>query len=279
MHLKGCLASLPGADRIVVLDSGSTDRTEEIARRDPRVTWKRRTFTGFADQRNHGLETCFDPGELVLHLDADERMTPELEEEILAIDPTTSPAWNLASLTFLRGRPIPRASGYPVFQTRLSRAHDFRFIEVGHGQKAPPELGSLPRLRHPYEHHPFEKGLEEWRTRHKRYAQLEAEDIAAGAHYARWSGARHDPIARRQWMKRASGRLPGRPLMVFVYLMLLRGGVLDGPAGWEYCRRRAEYEAMVSRALRSLRRRNRPAGAPSAASPDSPPQPSRDRHP
>jgi glycosyltransferase involved in cell wall biosynthesis len=249
-QIEGCLRSLAAARRIVVIDSGSRDRTLELVASFPAVRVVQRPFVTFSAQRNHGLETCFEPGEWVLHLDADERLTPDLAAEIEGLLPSDETvAFNVASRTYLLGRPVLRASGYPVYQTRLTRAGRFHFEEVGHGQKAPARFGSLPRLRHPYDHYPFEKGHEAWRRRHERYAEREAADLLAGGRVALGS-ALADPIARRQWLRRATARLPFRAELVWAYLMFGRLGLLDGRAGWEYCRLRWLYERMVRERLR-----------------------------
>lgn len=244
LQIETCLRSLAPATRIVLLDSGSTDRTLEIAGRFAAVEVVKRPFSNFADQRNSGLAR-FPVGEWVLHLDADERLTPGLAAELDSLEPPPGAvAFNLAGLVFMHGRPIPRASGYPVYQTRLTRAGAFEFEQVGHGQKAPACLGTLPRLRQPYEHHPFEKGFEHWRLRHARYAEQEARALLAGRAGPTVAHALRDPIARRQWLKHASARLPFRPALVWLYLMLVRGGIFEGSVGREYCRRRWLYEGM-----------------------------------
>jgi glycosyltransferase involved in cell wall biosynthesis len=246
-HIDACLRSLAAADRIVVLDSGSRDGTCAIASSHRGVTVLTRDFESFSDQRNFGLAHCFAAGEWVLHLDADERLTPELREEILALTPAGDAlAYNLAPRTFLDGRPVLRASGYPVYQTRLTRAGFFEYEEVGHGQKAPARYGTLPSLRNPYDHHPFEKGFEEWYQRHLRYADKEALEALRGGRLAPPWGSISDPIRRRLWLNRATSRLRLRAWLVWAYLMFIRLGVLDGPAGWEYCRRRRIYEKMIS---------------------------------
>lgn len=253
LQIEGCLRSLAPAARVVVLDSGSTDRTLDIARGFERVEIVSRPFSSFADQRNVGLAS-FTPGEWVLHLDADERLTPALVAELQALEPPPGTvAFNLAGLVFMHGRPIPRASGFPVYQTRLTRAGAFEFEQVGHGQKAPAALGALPRLRAPYEHHPFEKGFEHWRLRHERYAEQEARALLVDGPGPGLRRALRDPIARRQWLKHASSRLPFRPSLVWLYLMFVRGGALEGAAGAEYCRRRWNYEGMVKKRMRERR--------------------------
>lgn len=251
LQIEGCLRSLAPARRVLLIDSGSTDRTLELARASDRVEVHSRPFEGFADQRNFGLQR-FEPGEWVLHLDADERLTPGLAAELAALQPPPDVvAYNVAGLVFVQGRPIPRSSGFPVYQTRLTRAGAFAFEQVGHGQKAPARLGALPRLREPYEHHPFEKGYEHWRARHVGYAEQEARALLSGGPGPTLRQALTDPIARRQWLKHATARLSFRPTLVWLYLMLMRGGVVEGAAGREFCRRRRIYEEMVAEALSS----------------------------
>lgn len=252
-QVRGCLASLVAAESVLVIDCGSRDRTLSIVGEFPRARAVTRPFVSFADQRNFGLETGFETGAWVFHLDADERLTGALVDELRALaPPAAAVAYNVASLTFLRGRSVARASGFPVYQTRLTRAGAFAFEQVGHGQKAPARYGPLPRLRAPYEHHPFEKGFEAWRARHATYARQEARDLAAPAARAPLAAAWRDPIARRQWLKHAAARWPLLPTLVWAWLMFARRGLLDGPAGWEYCRLRRLYERMVQDELRRL---------------------------
>jgi hypothetical protein len=195
----------------------------------------------------------------VLHLDADERLTSALATEIDATEAAPGTvAYNMASLTFMNGRPIPRASGFPVYQTRLTRAGAFEFLSVGHGQKAPDSLRGIPRLRNPYEHHPFEKGLEEWTRRHERYAAAEAEALLSStATRLSWDTIR-DPIHRRLWANRRLHGAAFRPYLIWLYLLVLRRGMLDGAEGREYCRRRRIYEEMVVREVKWRRGRRQP---------------------
>ncbi len=251
-HVPACLASLDAAESIVVVDSGSTDGTLGLLRAHPRTRVLTRTFTDFAQQRNFGLG-AFASNAWVLHLDADERLPPALADELRALEPPADVvAYNLASRTFLAGRPVLRATGFPVYQTRLTRAGHFVFEQVGHGQKAPRHHGVLPRLRTPYDHHPFDKGWEAWRLRHEAYARQEAVALCARETRLPLATVLRDPIARRQWLSRRSARLPFRPELVWLYLMFARRGLLDGPPGWEYVRRRWLYERMLRAELQRV---------------------------
>jgi glycosyltransferase involved in cell wall biosynthesis len=249
-QLPGCLSSLGAAESVVVVDSGSTDGTLALLVGRPRTRVIQRAFTDFADQRNFGLAT-FAPDAWVLHLDADERLTPALADELRVLEPPADVvAYNVASRTFLAGRPVLRAAGFPVYQTRLTRAGHFVFEQVGHGQKAPGRYGVLPRLREPYDHHPFDKGWDAWRSRHEAYARQEVAAIRASASHTPLRRLLSDPIARRQWLSRRSARLPIRPELVWFYLMFVRRGLLDGRPGWEYVRRRWLYERLLRTELK-----------------------------
>ena len=80
-NLKDCIQSFHEiADEVIILDSFSTDKTEEIARSFPKVTFHVRKFSGHIEQKNHAIELC--SGEWNLSLDADERVSPELCREI-----------------------------------------------------------------------------------------------------------------------------------------------------------------------------------------------------
>jgi len=247
-----CLSRLARAKRIVAVDSGSTDRTLDILREQPAVEILERPFSNFAEQRNFGL-SAFNPGDWVLHLDADERLTRRLAREIETLPAEGPSAYNIAPLNVWRGRPIPRATFYPTYQTRLTRVGDFQFVQVGHGQKAPSEAGPIPRLSSPYIHLPFSKGMAEWLARHHRYAQSEAKAFLRDRRRRSPGSALLDPIARRQWIRRATRFLPGRPALVFWYLMLMRGAIGEGAPGRDYCRLRAYYEKLIQRELRRLR--------------------------
>ena len=107
------------------------------------------------------------------------------------------------------------------------------------------------------------KGLEDWLAKHNRYSSLEAsEDLKS---LASESGAWRElftlnPIQRRRALKELSFRLPFRPLLRFLYMYVLRGGFLDGPKGFAYCRLLYFYELMI--VLKMLEKERRHHGLP-----------------
>jgi glycosyltransferase involved in cell wall biosynthesis len=244
-QIADCLGSLAPAERVIVLDSGSTDRTREIAANFPRVDVHRRAFTDFADQRNAGMD-LFKAGTWILHLDADERLPAGLAQEILELAPGDGPiAFNIPSRVSFMGRYLPRSSGYPVYQTRLTRAGSFRFEMFGHGQKAPAGSEPLPYLSEPYDHWPLEQDFAVWIRKQVGYAERDASALRARPRLALTRAVWSDPILLRTWLRGATARMPLRPWLVWLYLMFVRGGVIEGRAGWEYCRRRRIYEGLL----------------------------------
>ena len=157
VNLPRCLAALDWCNDIVVIDSGSTDRSVQIAENTGcRVVKK--AFTNFAEQRNYGLEKVNFRNPWVLHLDADEVMTSELCDEIgHAIKDSTLDAFRIPSKTMFMGKWLRHAGMYPVYQVRLTRLGAFRFMQVGHGQREGIGAGRIGTLNHAYIHYPFSK--------------------------------------------------------------------------------------------------------------------------
>jgi len=256
-NLPGCIASLAGVDDIYVLDSGSTDRTTLLARSlGARVAIN--PFTNFAQQRNYAHDNLPFLHPWVFHLDADERMTPALLGELRAMASAQSGdarkldgAW-VAPRMLWEGCWVPRCTDYPAWQARFCYVHGFRFIEVGHGQREAPGL-RLAYLKNNYMHDMSASGVDAWLARHRRYARREAEAWVAGKRPILTDIDRlfaHDKLERRRALKRLSYLLPCRPFARFFYQYLLRGGFLDGKAGYRYCRLLARYEGFASEELR-----------------------------
>ena len=117
-RLGPCLESAAFADEIVVVDSGSTDRTREIAgEHGARVT--EQEFLGHVEQKNHAVSLA--ATDWVLCLDADERVTPELRDAIerSLASPDLPAAFSMARRTFYLGRWIDHGGWYPDRKVRL----------------------------------------------------------------------------------------------------------------------------------------------------------------
>ncbi len=243
---------MAGCDDIVVLDSGSTDRTVEIAREAGGRVFVNR-FENFAQQRNYAHTAIDFRNPWVFHLDADERMTPELFAECVTIsgDGPIKGYWVAPKMLFF-GRWLPHCTDYPAWQARFVRARGFDFIQVGHGQREAPHM-RMGRLQGNYLHEMMSGSEEAWLAKHRRYAREEAAAHAANAKPDWRTLFSSDALARRRALKYFSGALPCRPALRFFYQYVLRGGFFDGGAGFRYCRLLARYEGFISTELRTLR--------------------------
>ncbi|MBI4623617.1 MAG: glycosyltransferase family 2 protein [Verrucomicrobia bacterium] len=252
-NLPRCLASAGDCDDIVVLDSGSADRTTEIARAaGARVC--ARPFDTFAGQRNHAQREIAFRHRWVFHLDADEQLTPELRAECRAMAARSDvDGFFVAPRMLWGGQWIPHCTDFPAWQARFVRAPEFQFVDVGHGQREAPHL-RMDRLKASYLHDLSGGGDAEWLEKHRRYARTEALQHLATRENFRWRDLMGpDRLQRRRALKRFSYALPARPALRFMYQYFLRGGLLDGRAGLHYCRLLARYEAFTTAELQKLR--------------------------
>ena len=246
-NLPSCLAALESVDDVHVVDSGSQDDTVAIAERaGANVVF--RPFDDFASQRNFGLETGRFVHDWVLHLDADEVMTPELLAEIAALDePDDVDGFRIPSKTMFFGRWLRRSGMYPAYQVRLGHRERLRFIQVGHGQRESTPESRLRTLRTAYLHYSFSAGLTAWLAKHLRYAKDEAA-LCLAIRGREDAGEEESTAWGRRAMKRLSYRLPLwlRPFLRVLYVLVLRRGALDGWRGFFYAGLLGIYESMVA---------------------------------
>ncbi len=251
--LPDCLASLRACEDVVVLDSGSTDATALLAAASGARVFTR-PFDTFAGQRNHAQRAIAFRYPWVFHLDADERMTPELDAECRrAAARRDLDGFRVAPQMIFEGRWIPHCTDYPAYQARFVRAPGFEFAQVGHGQREAPGM-RLENLRESYRHDLSVYGRDAWLAKHRGYARAEALQLRAGAQAGAWrrlfSG---DPLARRRALKRLSFALPLRPWFRFAYQYVLRGGFLDAGPGLRYCLLLARYEGFIAGEIAKLK--------------------------
>jgi glycosyltransferase involved in cell wall biosynthesis len=254
-RLPSCLASVAACEDLVVLDSGSTDRTVEIARAaGARVVVH--PFTDFAHQRNFAHEHIDFHHPFVFHLDADEALTPSLLAECgersgdAAVD-----GFHAAPRMLFGGRWLRHCTDFPAWQARFVRPKTFRFIQVGHGQRESTGM-KMDYLRESYLHDITVDDESGWEQKHRRYAKAEAAQYLRDDATAKtpWrSLLRGPPLARRRGLKLLGQRLPARPLIRILYQYVWRGGFLDGAAGWRYCRLLARYDGFIAAEIRRQR--------------------------
>lgn len=251
-HLPQCLASVADCDDVVVLDSGSVDRTTDIAR-DSGARVFTRPFDDFAGQRNYAQYKISFYHPWVFHLDADEQMTPELFAECRFARATANvDGYFVAPKMIFRGQWLPRCTDYPAFQARFVRAPQFSFVQTGHGQREAPGM-RMKHLRENYMHDVSGSSEQEWLRKHQRYARDEAREHLNAAKMEWRDLGSSNALNRRRAIKRLSHQLPFRPQLRFVYQYVLRRGFLDGARAFDYCRLLARYERLVSLELQRAR--------------------------
>lgn len=145
INVADCIRSLAGCDDVHVLDSGSTDRTREIAAGLGAGVHVNR-FESFGKQRNWAIDHIPLRHDWVLHLDADERLTPEGLAELRQVVASAPPhaGWYLPSKLVFMGRWLKRAGGYPTYQMRFFHKGRMRFMDYGHGQRELTQGRSAP---------------------------------------------------------------------------------------------------------------------------------------
>jgi len=239
-NLPGCLASLAGWVReIFVVDSGSTDGTLAIAR-EAGATVLQHPFEHYGAQRNWAIDNLPIAAPWTLHVDADERITPELCASITAALARGSASlaqidgFLVSRRTMFMGRWIRHGGHYPAWHLRLvrtgaarceDRLYDQHFYVAGAVQKLQGDLIDT-----------LTPDLATFTARHLRWAALEAAEQEAPADAVgriRGKLATDNAIERRRWLRDWYARLPlfVRPTAYFLYRYIVRLGFLDGRAG------------------------------------------------
>ena len=255
--LPDCLASVAWSDDVHVFDSYSSDRTRELARAAGAFVQKR-VFDNYAAHRNAALQQVSFRYAWVLLLDADERIPEALAREMLRVvaeAPQASSGFSIRRRDYLFGTWLKHAQISP-FYIRLVRPERARYtrainevIEV---------QGAVGNLSEPMDHFPFSKGVAHWIGKHNVYSTMEAELIVERQGLQKPSLklalTGHDFHERRLHQKALFYKLPGRPLVKWLYMMFFRGAVLDGGAGITYATLQSIYEYLIVVKTRELRR-------------------------
>ncbi len=248
VNIAACLDSLAWSNDIVVLDSLSHDQTRAIAeQKGARVV--ERAFDNWAAHQNWAMANIDFKNPWVLYLDADERCTQELRDDVLraASSNESCTAYRIRRKDFFMGRWLKHAQLYPTWLVRLFRPEKMRYerlvnpVAIVEG-----EIGQIEGHIH---HYPFSHGVAHWIARHNNYSDLEAKElrkVRAGERHSTAKLMTSDPNERRRALKDLFFRLPGRPLIKFFYYYVFRCGFLDGRAGFTYSALQAIYEYFIS---------------------------------
>lgn len=208
--IQDCLESVRWADEIIVCDSGSTDGTLEICR-----AYTERVFTdpwrGFAAHKNLAIERA--TSDWILSLDADERVTPALAQEIQTVlrDRHAADGYTVPRRNYFLGQWIRHGGWYPDRTVRLFRRGRGEFLPRAVHEAVRVE-GRTDHLQAPVEHYSY-RSVSAYLQRMDRYSALAAEEL--------WIGGRRTRVTD----------LCLRPPATFLRMFVLQQGFRDGTAG------------------------------------------------
>ncbi len=230
-NIEAAIDSVSWADEVIVVDSGSDDDTVDIATRCGAQV-SRRDWPGYGAQKDHAATLA--SHEWVLSLDADERVTPELADEIRALlghDPPCA-GYRIPRTTRYLGQWLKTTDFYPDYQLRLYDRRVGRWSRVPVHESVQMD-GSVGTLRHELRHHAYEDVS----------AHLRTID-----HYTTLAAAQQYDAGRRASVL----DLLLRPPLAFVRNYVLRRGCLQGVAGLVVSIMNAYYVFLKQAKLREL---------------------------
>lgn len=234
------LNMLRWAKRVVVVDSGSTDQTLEIAHSFKNVSIYDRPFDTHAEQWNYAIEGTEIDTDWVLRLDADYILTQEVIHEISGLQNVGDvEAFEISFRYAINGR-ILRSSLYPPNKI-LFRHGKQSIIQAGHSERWF-FAGNVQRLVGKVIHDD-RKSLRRWFESQIAYASQEAYHLLDTA---------NADLSLVQRLRKAG--LPA-PLVNFIYVLFFKGVIFDGRAGWFYALQRLLAEVLI--ALELMDRRSR----------------------
>ena len=208
-QLDACLSSASFADEIVLVDSGSTDATRQVAQKHgARVVTK--DWLGFGRQKQFAVEQA--RHDWVLCLDADERVSPELRASIeRALAAPVAPVYRMARCNRFLGRWLRHGEGYPDWSPRLFERHNARWSDDPVHEKV--LYAVTPGTLEGDLLHDSAEDLGRYLDKQNRYTTLAAEQL-----YERGRNA-------------GAFELLASPAVRFLKFYVLRLGFLDGIAG------------------------------------------------
>lgn len=210
--MAACLETLDFCDEVILVDNGSIDQTVEIASRYNCKVSETQDWPGFGLQKQRALDLA--SGEWVLSIDADERVTPELKNEIIkSLQSPTADGYFIKRRSQFLGKWMRFGGWYPDYVLRLARRSLAHFDPTPVHEKLIVK-GKLKRLQNNFLHYSY-TGISDVLEKQKRYALLSAQKIRAR------KGDRANLAAatlHSSW--------------TFIRLYVLQLGVLDGREGY-----------------------------------------------
>lgn len=230
-NITRTLTGLTWAERILVIDSGSTDRTLELLAAVPRVEVVYRPFDYFAEQCNFGLGLITTPW--CLSLDADHAITSAFQSELSEVVSAAAADLTAVLTPFrycVQGKPLCGTLLPPRFN--LIRPNGGHYENDGHAHRFVP-AGRTLAMRQPILHDD-RKPLSRWLASQQRYLQQETHKLLTTPHQQL---SRGDRLRKRHVIA---------PFAVLLLCLIWHRGLLDGWRGWFYAFQRMYVETLLS---------------------------------
>jgi glycosyltransferase involved in cell wall biosynthesis len=262
-NIARCLASIGWADQAIVVDSGSADKTVPLAR-SLGADVVEQPWLGFSGQREFALRIPEVRNDWIYFVDADEWVSPQLALEIAAalIEPDCAAFAHRFRVVF-QGSWIRHCGWYGgSWIVRLVDRRRTKFDGSSVNERACVD-GAVVRLANDIvdEDH---KGLASWLHKHVRYAELELRQRGEPAplrerirRFRFRDRTDSRPLARVVLKDLVFPTMPAKPLALFLYMYVVRLGLLDGRAGLRFCFFHAWYQAAVDALQAETRRPSR----------------------
>ncbi|WP_169940060.1 glycosyltransferase family 2 protein [Campylobacter sp. RM15925] len=211
-YLKEVLQSASFADEIIVLDSGSSDTTEQICKQFKNVKFQHQSWLGFGKQKRAAVDLA--SNDWVFALDSDEVIMPLLKDEILSVlkEPEFD-AYKVARLNLFFGKEVRSMGLYPDFTVRLFNKNRANFNDKEVHEKVVVK-GDTGELKNPLKHYAYES-IEQFIAKQNRYSSLGAQKSKFKAIF--------------------------NPAWTFFRLFILKKGFMDGWHGYVIAKLYAQY--------------------------------------
>ena len=259
-NLPRCISALGDFDRVIVLDSGSTDRSASIATCHGAEVVDFNYSGGYPKKRQWALDNLTIDTPWILLIDADEVVTPDFVAELRTTfgDPGVKDGYLVTKGFHFLGKKF-RYGGFSHSAVLLFKTGKARFEHLidESGEVLDMEVherliveGEVGRITSPLIHEDF-KGLEAYVTRHNKYSTWEAKVRTQHLSGGSWGTASIKPRLfgneqeRRRFLKQVAIRLPFEPLLWFTYHYIFKLGFLEGRRGLIASQIRSSYIAQA----------------------------------
>lgn len=228
-NIERTLQQLTWAKNVIVIDSYSEDSTVENLQRYPQVQVFFRKFDNFAAQCNYGLTQI--KSEWVLSLDADYILSDELIKELEILDNNSEIDAYIAKFKYCIYGQSLRGTLYPPRKV-LYRREKAKYQEDGHAHRV--EIDGNSAMLSSYIYHDDRKPLDAWLRAQNNYMIIEAKKIL------------ETPKSQLSWGDKLRKQKVIAPVIILVYCLIIKGGILDGWAGWYYAWQRTLAEILLA---------------------------------